>query len=82
MTEKRLKRPRDPFQFAKLIGDIATGQTEDRAPTPEEEGKNPHAVRAGELGGQKGGKARAKSLTPKERSIAARRAAKARWNGS
>jgi len=31
MTEKRIKRPRDPFQFAKLIGDIATGQVEDVA---------------------------------------------------
>jgi hypothetical protein len=27
MAEKRIKRPRDPVQFAKLVGDIATGQT-------------------------------------------------------
>ncbi len=33
MTIKRLKRPRDPLQLAKLIGDIATGQVEDREPT-------------------------------------------------
>jgi hypothetical protein len=26
---KRLKRPRDPVQLAKLIGDIATGQRSD-----------------------------------------------------
>ena len=40
MTEKRLKRPRDPFQFAKLIGGIATGQVEDVAPPSKaEEGK-------------------------------------------
>ena len=28
---KRLKRPRDPVQLGKLIGDILTGQVEDRA---------------------------------------------------
>ena len=32
MTAKRLKRPRDPVQLDKLIGDILTGQVEDRAP--------------------------------------------------
>ena len=31
MTAKRLKRPRDPVQLGKLIGDIVTGQVEDRA---------------------------------------------------
>ena len=30
MTTKRLPRPRDPIQLGKLIGDIATGQVEDR----------------------------------------------------
>jgi hypothetical protein len=30
---KRLKRPRDANQLAKLIVDIATGQVEDREPT-------------------------------------------------
>jgi len=29
MTAKRLKRPRDPVQLGKLIGDILTGQVED-----------------------------------------------------
>jgi hypothetical protein len=32
MSEKRLPRPRDPVQLGKLIGDILTGQVEDRAP--------------------------------------------------
>jgi hypothetical protein len=32
MTAKRLPRPRDPVQLGKLIGDILTGQLEDRAP--------------------------------------------------
>ena len=29
MAKKRIKRPRDSIQRAKLIGDIATGQVED-----------------------------------------------------
>jgi hypothetical protein len=32
------KRPRDPTQLAKLIVDIATGEVEDREPTPNEKG--------------------------------------------
>lgn len=43
------------------------------------EGKNPHAVELGRLGGKKGGKARAAKLTAEERSEIARKAARARW---
>lgn len=46
---------------------------------PEDEGKNPAAVALGRLGGLKGGKARAKNMTKKQRSEAARKAALARW---
>ena len=73
------KRPRGPLQLAKLIGDILTGQIEDRAPTPEEQGKDPAAVALGRKGGLKGGKARASAMTKRERSAAAKKAAKARW---
>lgn len=73
---KRLKRPRDPVSLAKLIGDIATGQVQDAAP---DDGKNPAAVALGRLGGIKGGKARAKSLTAPERQRIAAKAARARW---
>jgi hypothetical protein len=41
--------------------------------------KNPAAVALGRLGGLKGGKARAEKLSPKERSLIAKKAAKARW---
>jgi hypothetical protein len=44
-----------------------------------EAGKNPAAVALGKLGGAKGGKARAQSLTPKRRSVIAKKAAEARW---
>jgi hypothetical protein len=80
----RARRPRDPFQLAKLIGDIATGQAPGGASltgtgTPDYGNKNPAAVELGRLGGLKGGKARAKSLTAKKRSQIARKAAAARW---
>lgn len=45
----------------------------------QEPDKLPSAVRAGRLGGLKGGKARAAALTPKKRKQIAKRAAIARW---
>ena len=44
-----------------------------------EDGKNPAAVMLGRLGGLKGGKARALSLSAEKRSEIARKAAKTRW---
>lgn len=41
--------------------------------------KNPAAVALGRRGGLKGGKARAASLPPEERSAIAKKAAAARW---
>ena len=46
---------------------------------PETDEKSEHARALSELGASKGGKARAKSLTPTERSEIARRAAEKRW---
>jgi hypothetical protein len=74
MTDHR-KRPRDPAQLAKLIVDIATGEVEDRPPTPEEQGKDPAAAAMG----KKGGDARAAKMSPEQRSEIARKAAKERW---
>ena len=80
MTAKRLKRPRDPVELGKLIGDILTGQLEDiAAPDPKDEGKNPAAIELGRKGGLKGGRARADSLTPDERKKIAQDAANRRW---
>jgi hypothetical protein len=80
MSEKRLPRPRDPVQLGKLIGDILTGQVEDRAPDrPEDAHKNQAAVSLGRKGGLKGGSARAAKMTPEQRAETARKAAKARW---
>lgn len=71
------KRPRDTNQLAKRIVDISTGQFNEN---DTEDGKDPAAVALGRKGGKKGGKARAASMTPEERSEAARKAAKARWS--
>lgn len=46
---------------------------------PASEGKNPHAVALGRLGGLKGGKARASKLTAEQRKGIAKKAAGARW---
>jgi hypothetical protein len=45
-------------------------------------GKNPAAVALGKIGGPKGGRARAKALSPTQRSDIARTAAQARWKKS
>jgi hypothetical protein len=45
----------------------------------EAEAKNPAAVALGRLGGLKGGKARAQSLSPERRKEIAREAALKRW---
>ena len=74
MAEKRIKRPRDPIERAKLIGDIATGQVQDRV----EDGKDPAAVEFARRGGKKGGKARAAKLTPERRREIAKKAAATR----
>ena len=73
------RRPRDPNQLAKLIVDIATGQAPRDEGRATDEGKNPHAVALGRLGGAKGGKARAKTLSATRRKAIAKKAARARW---
>jgi hypothetical protein len=76
MAERRKKRPRDPLALAKMIGDIATGQSSDAEPDK----RNPAAVELGKLGGLKGGPARAKSISAERRSEIARLANKERWS--
>ena len=75
------KRPRDLNQWAKRMVDIATGEASDTPPTPEEQGKDPAAVKRGRLGGAKGGKARLEKLGPERRAEIARLAAQSRWKG-
>jgi len=76
MPERSRKRPTDPNQLAKQLVDEATGEAPKVDP---DDGKDPAAVALGRKGGLKGGKARAASMTPEQRSEAARKAAAARW---
>lgn len=73
---KGQKRPADVIGNAVKVMRIATGEEQETDPSA---GKNPTAVALGKLGGAKGGKARASSLSPEERRAIAAKAAKARW---
>lgn len=70
------KRPRDVNQLAHMIMKVATGDASDLRM---DSGKNAAAVALGRLGGLKGGKARAASMSPEQRSEIASLAAKKRW---
>jgi hypothetical protein len=78
---KHKKKEHDFAVTAFRVVQEATGQVEPEPKVEPElvEGKNPHAVALGRLGGLKGGKARFNKLTPEQRSEIARKAAKARW---
>ena len=69
----RSRKVEDANESAFRVVRQATGQA------PMEPKKDPAAVALGRRGGLKGGKARAKSMTKKERSASASKAARARW---
>ena len=70
---KRSSKPKDENQIA---AGILQQLTEEAEKQPE---KNPAAVALGRLGGIKGGRARAESLSARKRAEIAKKAAKARW---
>lgn len=73
----KAKKPRDLNQLAAFI----VKQTTD--PEPEQpDTRNPAAVALSKLGASKGGKARAASMSAKQRSEIAKKAAKSRWGGA
>ena len=67
----------DPSVFAFNLAQAITGEPPVEPSPPD--GKDPAAVALGRKGGLKGGKARAASMTPKQRTAAAKKAAAARW---
>lgn len=77
MPKRSRKRPAD---LNRLAASIVEDATIEQSPDDDLAGKDPAAVALGRKGGKKGGRARADKLTPEERSEAARKAAKARWN--
>lgn len=77
MPDRSRKRPTDPNRLGKLIVDLSVGEATE--PTKAHK-KNAAAVALGRLGGLKGGKARAQSISAKRRSEIAHLAAKKRWS--
>jgi hypothetical protein len=75
---KRSSRPRQTDENVRAF-DVVRLATGEEAAAPKR--KNPAAVALGRLGGQKGGPARAASLTKAKRREIAQKAAKARWKG-
>jgi hypothetical protein len=74
---KRSSRDEDPNETAFRV--VRESTRERKEPTEPAKAKDPAAVALGRRGGLKGGKARAASLTPEQRSEIAKRAAAVRW---
>jgi hypothetical protein len=68
------KRPADVIGNAVKVMRIATGEETEELPDPDKD--------YARKGGLKGGNARARALTPKQRSEIAKAAAEARWKKS
>jgi hypothetical protein len=81
---RKKKREHDFAVTAFQVVQEATGQGETESKVEPEliNGKNPHAVALGRLGGLKGGKARFEKLTPERRKEIARKAAESRWSSA
>lgn len=73
----RSSKQKDTQQLARSVLDAIVPDAE---PQEAQHKKNPAAVALGRLGGLKGGKARAASLTKKRRSEIAKKAAMTRWS--
>ena len=77
---KRSGPKRDFMEVARGIVEQAISEQMDGKPLQQQrDDRNPHAVKAGRLGGLKGGKARAKQLSSSQRRAIARKAAEKRW---
>lgn len=77
---RRSSTERDFTVAARHVVEQAIGERLDGTPLPDpNEGKNPHAVALGRMGGRKGGKARARKLSAERRREIAKKAARKRW---
>lgn len=78
---RRSSKDHDFVTVARSVVEQAIGEHLNGTPLKNpDEGKNPHAVALGRLGGYKGGKARAEKLSARKRREIAERAAQARWS--
>jgi len=71
----RPKRPADFSQLGKLVVDILTGERPNDSPR----GSEIRISKVRRVAAKKGGKARAKKLSPRKRKAIAKKAARARW---
>jgi hypothetical protein len=76
MRKRSSTKPRQTDENVRAFDTVKIAT--ERKQEPEE--KNPAAVALGRLGGLKGGKARAKSISPERRSEIAHLAATTRWS--
>jgi hypothetical protein len=76
-SASRGQGPKDFNQIAFEVVQKAIGEMP-KEPLPDPN-KNPAAVTLGRLGGLKGGRARADTLSPQRRKAIAKKAARARW---
>lgn len=73
----KTKRPTDPNQLMHMLGERSTAERTESAPKKSEISRIMAAM--GRKGGKKGGKVRAERMTKEQRSEAASKAAKVRW---
>ena len=77
---KKSGEKRDFMQIAREVVEQAIGENMNGTPLEKpKDNRNPNAVALGSLGGKKGGKARAKALSPAKRRAIAKKAAATRW---
>jgi hypothetical protein len=74
--------PKDSNKRAYEIFRLSTEEPEEQPPAPERSEISKYLAEIGRKGGLKGGKARAESLTAKQRRKIAIKAAQARWEKS
>lgn len=80
ITALHWQAPKWPKVAQTTIVDLSTGETEEENPDNGKGKDRTAAVTLGRKGGFKGGKARTAKMTPEERSEAARKAARNRWD--
>lgn len=79
MPKKPAKLRPDVAEIAFRVMREATGEAPKTPPPGERTEKNAEAVRRGLLGGKKGGRSRARSLSEEKRTEIAKKGAEARW---
>lgn len=78
--DKQKKRPKDVNQLAHLLGELSTQEQATDVVPVVTSSLSAYMSAIGRKGGQIGGKRRMKTMTPKQRSRIAQKAARVRWS--